>query len=245
MRVNESQPGGQIHPVFRLKEELMPNSPTGRFRRLTWTIAGTIAVVMAIPLAVMAAHSFDDVLDSNEFHGSIAWLKDNGVTIGCNPPANTEFCPEDNVSREQMAAFMRRFAGTLGNAGANVNDATDTITTTGTTYVELVSIEVTPRAEATITLNGHVTLSKPTSADGAYQAIVARDSCTGTVVGSAAWMGAINMEGTNEATTLALTGFDVVSADTTYVLCAAETVDASPDATASLRGLTASWAPTS
>ena len=222
----------------------MSNSPTGRFRRLTWTIAGTVAVVMAIPLAVVAAHSFNDVPDSNEFHGSIAWLKDNGVTVGCNPPANTNFCPDDNVSREQMAAFMRRFAQTQGSTGANVNDATDTISTTGTTYVELLSIQVAPTAEASVALNGHVTLAKPTSADGTYQAIIARDSCTGTVVGSAAWIGAINTEGTSEATTLALTAADVVTADTTYVLCAAETVDASPAATASLRGLTASWSPT-
>jgi hypothetical protein len=223
----------------------MSNSPTGRFRRLTWTIAGTLAVVMAVPLAVVAAHSFNDVPDSNVFHGSIGWLKDNGVTVGCNPPANTEFCPEDNVTREQMAAFMRRFSQTMGNTGANVNDSADTIATTGTTYVQLMSIEATPTAEATITLNGHVTLSKPTSGDGSYQAIVARDSCTGTVVASAGWMGAINTEATTESTTLALTGFDTVSADTTYVLCVAETVDASPDATAGLRGLTASWAPTS
>jgi hypothetical protein len=223
----------------------MSYSPTGRFRRLTWTIAGTVALVLAVPLAVIAAHSFSDVPDSNEFHGSISWLKDNGVTIGCNPPSNTEFCPDDNVSREQMASFMRRFAQTLGTTGANVTDPTDTITTTGTTYVELLSIQVTPKAEASVTLNGHATLAKPTSTDGTYQVIVARDTCTGSVVGAAAWIGAINTEGTSEATTLALTGVDVVNADTTYVLCVAETVDASPDATASLRGLTASWAPTS
>ena len=39
-----------------------------------------------------------------------AWLADNGVTLGCNPPANDQFCPGDNVRRETMAAFMRRLA---------------------------------------------------------------------------------------------------------------------------------------
>jgi hypothetical protein len=32
-----------------------------------------------------------------------------GITIGCNPPQNSEFCPEDWVSRGQMSAFIRRW----------------------------------------------------------------------------------------------------------------------------------------
>lgn len=31
-----------------------------------------------------------------------------GITLGCNPPDNTEFCPKDEVTRGQMAAFIRR-----------------------------------------------------------------------------------------------------------------------------------------
>ena len=30
--------------------------------------------------------------------------------MGCNPPANTRYCPGDNVTRGQMAAFMKRLA---------------------------------------------------------------------------------------------------------------------------------------
>lgn len=48
--------------------------------------------------------------DSNIFHDDIAWLADAEVTKGCNPPANDEFCPGDNVRRETMAAFMHRLA---------------------------------------------------------------------------------------------------------------------------------------
>jgi hypothetical protein len=223
----------------------MSNTDSGRVRRLAVTIIGALALASALPLAVLASHSFSDVPDSNEFHGSIEWMKNNGVTIGCNPPANTEFCPADNVTREQMASFMRRFAQTQGTAAANVNDAADTITTTGTTYVELLTIQATPKAEASVVLNGHVALSKPTSADGSYQVIIARGSCTGAVLAAGTWVGAINTEATAETTTVAVTGSDVISAETTYVICAAETVDASPDATAGLRGLTASWSPTS
>src|SRR5690606_25139077 len=62
------------------------------------------------PLAVIAADKFDDVPDSNIFHDDIAWLADADVTRGCNPPDNTQFCPDDNVTRGQMAAFMNRLA---------------------------------------------------------------------------------------------------------------------------------------
>src|SRR5690606_35173212 len=31
-----------------------------------------------------------------------------GITLGCNPPDNTDFCPEASVTREQMASFLVR-----------------------------------------------------------------------------------------------------------------------------------------
>jgi hypothetical protein len=37
-------------------------------------------------------------------------MKDNNITVGCNPPANTRFCPNDNVTRGQMSAFLKRLA---------------------------------------------------------------------------------------------------------------------------------------
>jgi hypothetical protein len=76
-------------------------------------IVGVTALIVA-PLTAVATHSFTDVSDSNTFHADIAWLADSGVTKGCNPPANTEFCPDDSVTREQMSAFMRRLAQYLG-----------------------------------------------------------------------------------------------------------------------------------
>ncbi len=46
------------------------------------------------------------------FEADIARLAAAGVTKGCNPPDNTKFCPHDPVTREQMAAFLNRAAGT-------------------------------------------------------------------------------------------------------------------------------------
>ena len=63
-----------------------------------------------MPVAVFASHQFNDVPNSNIFHTGISWMKDNNITVGCNPPANTNYCPDDNVTRGQMATFMKRFA---------------------------------------------------------------------------------------------------------------------------------------
>jgi hypothetical protein len=84
--------------------------PAPDYRRRLTAFLVALAVLIATPLAVVAADAFTDVPDTNVFHEDIAWLRDAGVTKGCNPPANTEFCPSDNVTREQMAAFMRRLS---------------------------------------------------------------------------------------------------------------------------------------
>jgi len=46
--------------------------------------------------------------DDSVFEGAIDRLGTAGVTQGCNPPANDEFCPDDFVTRGQMAAFLTR-----------------------------------------------------------------------------------------------------------------------------------------
>ena len=80
-------------------------------RKHVYLIGAFLAVAaMLVPIGAWAADSFDDVPDSNIFHDDIAWMADAGITKGCNPPANTKFCPDSNVTRGQMAAFMHRFA---------------------------------------------------------------------------------------------------------------------------------------
>ena len=38
-------------------------------------------------------------------------IAEAGVTLGCNPPDNTRFCPDDSVTRGQMASFLVRALG--------------------------------------------------------------------------------------------------------------------------------------
>ena len=55
----------------------------------------------------MFPSSFTDIRGSI-FRNAINWLAAEGITQGCNPPANTMFCPDDQVSRGQMAVFISR-----------------------------------------------------------------------------------------------------------------------------------------
>jgi len=55
--------------------------------------------------------SFVDVGASDTFFDDIEWLADQGITRGCNPPVNDRYCPDDPITRGQMAAFLRRALG--------------------------------------------------------------------------------------------------------------------------------------
>lgn len=46
--------------------------------------------------------------DDSIFEGDIDRIKMAGVTVGCNPPDNTNFCPGEPVGRDQMASFLAR-----------------------------------------------------------------------------------------------------------------------------------------
>ncbi|MPZ52365.1 MAG: hypothetical protein GEU79_06460 [Acidimicrobiia bacterium] len=77
-------------------------------KRAVWV--ALLMVLSLIPAAAWASDRFDDVPNDNVFHDDISWLADSGVTLGCNPPEDTLFCPDNNVTREQMAAFLRRLS---------------------------------------------------------------------------------------------------------------------------------------
>lgn len=46
--------------------------------------------------------------DESQFAGSIEAIAAVGVTLGCNPPDNDQFCPQQTLTRAQMASFMMR-----------------------------------------------------------------------------------------------------------------------------------------
>ncbi len=78
-------------------------------RSLTVISLFALMVVAIIPaaLAVGPDGTFTD--DNGSVHEvNIEIIAVPGITLGCNPPANDSFCPDQFVTREQMASFLAR-----------------------------------------------------------------------------------------------------------------------------------------
>jgi hypothetical protein len=129
-------------------------------------IVGVLALIVA-PLTAVATHSFDDVSNDNTFHEDIEWLKAADVTRGCNPPDNNLFCPDDNVTREQMSAFMKRLAEnqvvdaataiTAGTAYEAINDSVSLSGTSSGTADSIATLNDLPAGAYVVTASWHAT----------------------------------------------------------------------------------------
>jgi S-layer family protein len=74
-------------------------------------------LVRALGLPATTTDAFDDDTGS-VFQANINSLAAAGISKGCNPPDNDRFCPNDPVTRGQMAAFLvRGFAYTNPGVG--------------------------------------------------------------------------------------------------------------------------------
>lgn len=52
-------------------------------------------------------HSFSDVLEDSWYNNAVAWASENGIVMGVS---ENEFAPDANITREQMAAILYRYA---------------------------------------------------------------------------------------------------------------------------------------
>ncbi|MCP3975066.1 MAG: hypothetical protein GY720_11305, partial [bacterium] len=60
-----------------------------------------------VVMGLRTAPIFTDIVGS-VFVADIEWLAEAGITSGCNPPLNDEYCPDDELTRGQMAAMFVR-----------------------------------------------------------------------------------------------------------------------------------------
>lgn len=74
-------------------------------------------LVRALDLPKPAKSDWFQDDDNSVFEQDIDRLAAAGITKGCNPPANTNFCPDDPVSRGQMASFLTRALGLQAGVG--------------------------------------------------------------------------------------------------------------------------------
>jgi hypothetical protein len=72
-------------------------------------MAAFLARALNLPPAAGSQSFVDD--DDSTFEDDIERLAAAGITAGCNPPANDNYCPDRAVTRGQMAAFLRRALG--------------------------------------------------------------------------------------------------------------------------------------
>ena len=74
--------------------------------------------VRALGLPGTSDRPFADT-DDSVHDSAIAALQAAGITKGCNPPDNDNYCPEDHVTRGEMAAFIARAWGYTGELDAD------------------------------------------------------------------------------------------------------------------------------
>jgi secreted trypsin-like serine protease len=105
------------------------NPPTNdRFCPTATVTRGQMAAFMVRALGLTAndGTTFTDVPTDNVFRTDIQKLATAGITRGCNPPTNDRFCPDQAVTRAQMAAFMVRAFALVDNDGTTFTDVPTT-----------------------------------------------------------------------------------------------------------------------
>lgn len=63
------------------------------------------ALAIASPARAAPCAGFVDVADTSGFCGNVTWMKNRAITLGCDA---THYCPDQPVTRLQMAAFLYR-----------------------------------------------------------------------------------------------------------------------------------------
>lgn len=96
----------------------MSRKRTGAVLALTLATAAVVA-----PTSVYAANRFTDVPADRELQAAVDYMATTGITIGCDPAKPELYCPDDKLSRRQMALFLYRMSGN-SPTGPNVNAKT-------------------------------------------------------------------------------------------------------------------------
>lgn len=102
-------------------DKFCPDSPVSRGQMATF-----LTRAFELALDPEYSHTFGDVDDQNVHEKAIATLAQHGISSGCGNGLN--FCPDDTVTREQMAAFLHRavsISNELFGTGAPVTLYTD------------------------------------------------------------------------------------------------------------------------
>jgi hypothetical protein len=101
-----------------LGDEYCPNDLVTRGQMAAFLARG-------LPLSDAGDANFKDVAGTT-FESPINQIAAAGIARGCNPPANDRYCPDDPVTRGEMAAFLARALGLPDAGSANFKDVAGT-----------------------------------------------------------------------------------------------------------------------
>lgn len=94
------------------------DAPAGNFYTMVYSRAGTVTRGVPYSLTLVPAASFSDVSATlgarnwSAFAAEISWMSDRGITTGYEVPGGArEYRPYGSVTRDSMAAFLYRQAG--------------------------------------------------------------------------------------------------------------------------------------
>ena len=105
---------------------------SGNYRNTAAAIKSTVSTLHSRGYCFGVLNNAGDIVPADEaaqkdgpfydigasvFIDDILWLFDEGITNGCNPPYNNRYCPDNSVTRGQMAAFLVRTLGLSDGAG--------------------------------------------------------------------------------------------------------------------------------
>ena len=81
----------------------------------TLSVASLILALAAlVPLVALAFDGFADVDSAAFYHADANWLRERRITLGCG---GSNFCPDQVVTRGQMASFLHRTANVRETPG--------------------------------------------------------------------------------------------------------------------------------
>lgn len=153
----------------------------GKLRRRTRigaAVLGIALIVAMAPMLVLAA-TFGDVTNANPFYTDISRVSGAGIAAGCG---NGNYCPESNVTREQMAAFLSRASGRVSFDSYTASTLADNYATVAAVQIKAGNVTggtANVLITATIALNPS-SASLPTG--GTFQLLFNGDYLTDTTV---------------------------------------------------------------
>ena len=95
------------------KNKLMSGTDKGFEPDTNMTRAMLVTVLYRIEGSpeIISGNEFSDVVLGAWYKDAVLWAKENGIVMGVS---KTEFAPDANITREQLAAIMYRYAGFKG-----------------------------------------------------------------------------------------------------------------------------------